>query len=60
MKEDNLAITNMEKSTKDTKKYIDVYEKRLRELEANLEDKKTEEEDKKKYEILYKKDKEMD
>lgn len=50
----------MEKSTKDTKKYIDVYEKRLRELEANLEDKKTEEEDKKKYEILYKKDKEMD
>ena len=60
MKEDNQAITNMEKSIKDSKKNIDVYEKRLRELEANLEDKKTEEEDKKKYEILYKKDKEMD
>lgn len=60
MKEDNQAIANMEKSTKDAKKNIDVYEKRLRELEANLEDRKTEEEDKKKYEILYKKDKEMD
>ena len=29
-------------------------------MEANLEDKKTEEEDKKKYEILYQRDKEMD
>lgn len=45
---------------KDAKKNIDIYEKRLRELEANLQDKKTEEEDKKKYELLYKKDKEMD
>lgn len=32
-------------------------EKRLRELDASLLDKKTEEEDKKKYEILYQKDK---
>jgi intraflagellar transport protein 74 len=45
---------------KEVKKNIDIYEKKLRELEANLEDKKTEEEDKKKYEILYQKDKEMD
>lgn len=49
MKEDNQAITNMEKSIKDTKKNIDIYEKRLRELDVILEDKKTEEEDKKKY-----------
>lgn len=42
------------------KKNIDVYEKKLRDLEAMLEDKKTEEEDKKKYEILYQKDREMD
>lgn len=45
---------------KDSKKNIDVYEKRLRELDVALEDKKTEEEDKKKYELLYKRDKEMD
>lgn len=32
----------------------------MRDLEAMLEDKKTEEEDKKKYEILYQKDREMD
>lgn len=45
---------------KEVKKNIDIYEKKLRQLEINLEDKKTEEEDKKKYEILYQKDKEMD
>jgi intraflagellar transport protein 74 len=45
---------------KDAKKSIDIYEKRLRELDVALEDKKTEEEDKKKYELLYKFDKEMD
>jgi intraflagellar transport protein 74 len=32
MKEDNQAIVNMEKSIKDSKKNIDIYEKRLREL----------------------------
>ena len=42
------------------KKNIDIYEKKLRDLDAILEDKKTEEEDKKKYEILYQKDREMD
>lgn len=45
---------------KDAKKNIDVYEKRLRELDVALEDKKTEEEDKKRYQLLYKRDKEMD
>lgn len=60
MKEDNQTITQIEKMTKDAKKNIDVYEKRLRELDVALEDKKTEEEDKKKYELLYKRDKEMD
>ena len=60
MKEDNQTITQMEKMIKDSKKNIDVYEKRLRELDVALEDKKTEEEDKKKYELLYKRDKEMD
>lgn len=60
MKEDNQTITQMEKSIKDAKKNIDIYEKRLRELDVALEDKKTEEEDKKKYELLYKRDKEMD
>ena len=60
MKEDNQTITQMEKMIKDAKKNIDVYEKRLRELDVALEDKKTEEEDKKKYELLYKRDKEMD
>lgn len=60
MKEDNQTITQIEKMVKDAKKNIDVYEKRLRELDVALEDKKTEEEDKKKYELLYKRDKEMD
>ena len=45
---------------KEVKKNIDIYEKKLRDLDAILEDKKTEEEDKKKYEILYQKDREMD
>lgn len=50
----------MEKRIKEVKKNIDIYEKKLRDLDAILEDKKTEEEDKKKYEILYQKDREMD
>lgn len=41
MKEDNQTITQMEKMIKDSKKNIDVYEKRLRELDVALEDKKT-------------------
>lgn len=60
MKEDNSSIGNMEKRIKEVKKNIDIYEKKLRDLDAILEDKKTEEEDKKKYEILYQKDREMD
>ena len=60
MKEDNASIANMEKRIKEVKKNIDVYEKKLRDLDGILEDKKTEEEDKKKYEILYQKDREMD
>lgn len=60
MKEDNQTITQIEKMIKDAKKNIDVYEKRLRELDVALEDKKIEEEDKKKYEKLYQRDKEMD
>jgi hypothetical protein len=42
MKEDNLTINQLEKMTKDAKKNIDVYEKRSRELDAALEDRKTE------------------
>lgn len=49
MKEDNTSIANMEKRVKEVKKNIDIYEKKLRDLEAALVDKKTEEEDKKKY-----------
>jgi|LakMenEpi03Aug12_release.lakeMendotaPanAssembly.Ray.scaffolds.fasta_scaffold65222_3 intraflagellar transport protein 74 len=45
---------------KEVKKNIDIYEKKIRDLEGALEDKKTEEEEKKKYEILYQKDREMD
>lgn len=36
------------------------YEKRVRELEADLAGKKTDEDDKKKFEVLYQKEKEMD
>lgn len=41
MKEDNQTITQLEKMIKDAKKNIDVYEKRIRQLDAALEDKKT-------------------
>lgn len=60
MKEDNATIATTEKRSREVKKNIEMCEKRLREIEASLLDKKTEEEDKKKYEILYQKDKEMD
>lgn len=60
MKEDNNTIAATEKRTREVKKNIEMCEKRLRELEASLLDKKTEEEDKKKYEILYQRDREMD
>ena len=36
MKEDNNSISNMEKRTKEVKKNIDIYEKKIRDLEAIL------------------------
>lgn len=41
MKEDNASIANMEKRIKEVKKNIDIYEKKLRDLDGALEDKKT-------------------
>ena len=60
MKEDNSTIAGIEKRTKEVKKNIEVYEKKLRELEGNLQDKQSEEQNKDKYMILYEKEKQMD
>jgi len=59
IKDDNNFIQTTDKRTKEVRKNIDNYEKKLRELDNENEDKKNKEEEKKKYEILYQKDKEM-
>ena len=59
IKEDNNFIANNEKRVKEIKKNIDNYEKKLRELSSEQDNKKKSEEDKKKYEVLFQKDKEM-
>ena len=59
MKEDNNFIVTNEKRVKEIKKNIDNYEKKLRELGEDSENKKKGEEEKKKYEVLFQKDKEM-
>jgi intraflagellar transport protein 74 len=53
MKEDNNFIVTNEKRVKEIKKNIDNYEKKLRELGEDSENKKKGEEEKKKYEVLF-------
>ena len=60
MKEDNITIAGIEKRTKEVKRNIEIYEKKLRELEASLQDKQSEEQNKEKYLILYEKEKQID
>lgn len=59
IKEDNAIIANNEKRVKEIRKNIDNYEKKLRELQDSNENQKKSEEEKKKYEVLFQKDKEM-
>ncbi|CAD8054404.1 unnamed protein product [Paramecium sonneborni] len=59
IKDDNAFIQNSEKRVRDIRRNIENYEKRLRELQTELEDKKSQEQDKQKYEILYQRDQEM-
>ncbi len=59
IKEDNNFISNNEKRVREIRKNIDNYEKKLRELSNEDENKKKSEEEKKKYEVLFQKDKEM-
>ncbi|CAK72779.1 unnamed protein product (macronuclear) [Paramecium tetraurelia] len=59
IKDDNAFIQNSEKRVREIRRNIENYEKRLRELQTELEDKKSQEQDKQKYEILYQRDQEM-
>ena len=59
IKEDNAFITNTDKRIKEVRRNVDNYEKKIRELQQEAEDKKSQEQDKQKYEILYQRDKEM-
>ena len=59
VKEDNNFIMNTDKRIKELKKIIENYERQLREMATDLEEKKNEEQDKQKYEILYQKDLEI-
>ncbi|KAM3138162.1 hypothetical protein pb186bvf_009835 [Paramecium bursaria] len=59
IKDDNAYIQNAEKKVREIRRNIENYEKRLRELVVEAEDKKSQESDKQKYEILYQRDQEM-
>jgi len=59
VKEDNNFILNTDKRIKEIKKIIENYEKQIKEMSADLEEKKNEEQDMQKYEILYQRDMEM-
>lgn len=60
MKADNNQIKESDKRIRKIRKLMDNYEKDLRELKSDLKDKHDDEQQKQKYEILYKKDKEME
>ncbi|EAS01313.2 intraflagellar transporter-like protein, putative (macronuclear) [Tetrahymena thermophila SB210] len=57
--EDNALLAQTEKRTKEIQKNIDNYEKRIREINAELNGGAEREAQKQKYEIIYQKDKEM-
>ncbi|KAL4506805.1 hypothetical protein ABPG72_001226 [Tetrahymena utriculariae] len=57
--EDNALLSQTEKRTKEIQKNIDNYEKRIREINAELNGGAEREAQKQKYEIIYQKDKEM-
>jgi intraflagellar transport protein 74 len=59
IKEANGLILQTDKRIKEVKKMNDAYEKQLREMAAEFEEKRNEDQDKQKYEILYQRDKEM-
>ncbi|KRX09335.1 hypothetical protein PPERSA_09219 [Pseudocohnilembus persalinus] len=59
IKEDNQYITNTEKRIREIRKGIDNYEKRLRELSNESNSQQNSEEQKKKYEAIFEKDKEF-
>lgn len=59
IKEDNNFIANTDKRVREIKKNIDNYEKKLREMANEESNPNQAENEKKKYEVLFQKDKEM-
>ena len=60
IKEDNAEIKQMDKELADARKMVDQYNRQIKEIETDLKDgKKAGGEDMAKYEILYKKEKEI-
>ena len=60
IKEDNAEIKQMDKELADARKMVDQYNRQIKEIETDLKDgKKQGGEDMAKYEILYKKEKEI-
>ena len=59
IKNDNAEIKQTEKDVGDMRKMIESYQRSVKEIEADLSEKKSDENDAQKYEILYQKEKEI-
>ena len=59
IKQDNIEIKSQEKEISDLRKMIEQYQRNIKEIDSDLRDKPKENDDNQKYEILYKKEKEI-
>jgi intraflagellar transport protein 74 len=59
IKQDNAEIKQSEKDVADIRKIIDTYQRNIKEIESDLQEKKSDEGEAQKYEILYQKEKEI-
>lgn len=59
IKQDNAEIKQSEKDVTDIRRIIETYQRNIREIEQDLQEKKSDEGEAQKYEILYQKEKEI-
>lgn len=59
IKQDNAEIKQSEKDVNDIRKIIETYQKNVKEIEQDLVEKKSDDNESQKYEILYQKEKEI-
>ena len=59
IKQDNAEIKQQEKEISDLRKMIEAHQRNIKEIDGDLKDKPKENDDNQKYEILYKKEKEI-